>query len=330
MPRAMTPVSRSSETTPLPRIRNQTALPLAKTLIAPAPASRRRARPRRRGRPGARGARRPRATAGPTRPRTIAAVPAMLASTQVAAATLTVRHTSSAGSARRGSRMWWRGPAPDSPPADRGAGGREAALAQADGLALAVEVAVVVGHPHRPSSARRLTAQRDVPAEADEGPGAGRLVDGAGGPVGGERLRGGPEVDPDTPGDRDGAARRGPAADRAPSRHRGDPHADPGAAAATIEKSRSYPSSSIARPTVGSTSPSVMAAARRATSRASTSSGLTATPSPAARFTAVSSESSRNRLQARSMRSAHGAEQPRPPRAPRARPPPPGRSYRGR
>ena len=237
MPRVMTPVSRSSETTPLPRIRNQTALPLSKTLIGPAPASRRHGatspsrETRRAGSPASASHR------GARAPRTIAAVLAMLASTQVAAATLTVRHTSSAGPARRGSRMWWRAPVPDPHRRTRGARGREAALAQADGLALAVDVAVVVGDAHRPASAGRLAAEGDVPTQADERPGAGRLVDGARGPVGGERLGRGTEVDPDAPGNRDGAA-GAVHPDRAPSRHRGDPHADAGARARTPARSR--------------------------------------------------------------------------------------------
>ena len=88
---------------PAPRVRYQSGLGPAATMLIgrPPPASRRR---RRRRRPRRRGGRQPEAAsqAGAPRPRTIAAVLAMLASTHEPAATLTVRQARRAGSPVRG------------------------------------------------------------------------------------------------------------------------------------------------------------------------------------------------------------------------------------
>ena len=69
---------------------------------------------------------------GAPRPRTTAAVLAVLASTQLAAVTVTVRQTGSAGRPVRGSRTWWYAPAAAAPAADRGARGGQAAAVQPD------------------------------------------------------------------------------------------------------------------------------------------------------------------------------------------------------
>jgi ribonuclease E len=86
---------------------------------------------------------------------------------------------------------------------------------------------MVVGDPHRPAPVRSGAAEGDVAAEAHQGPGAGRVMDLPGGPVGREGLRRGAEVERDAVGHGDGAG--GPVdADRPPSRHGGDPHHDAG------------------------------------------------------------------------------------------------------
>ena len=65
--------------------------------------------------------------AGAASPRTIAAVEAVFASTHVAAATLTVRHTSAAGRPVRGSTTWCAIPLARAPAAHGRARGREPA-----------------------------------------------------------------------------------------------------------------------------------------------------------------------------------------------------------
>src|SRR5450631_2267688 len=70
--------------------------------------------------------------------------------------------------------------------------------------------------------------------------------------------------------------------------------------AGTEAKSRSYPIASIVRPTVGSTRPSVSTAPRNAARTAPASSALTVVGWPALASSLISSESSRNRLQAAS------------------------------
>ena len=71
---------------------------------------------------------------GARSPRRIAVVLAMFASTQLAAATLTVRQCSSAGRPLDGSRMWWSSASPRAPAPDGRARGRETAAAQRDRL----------------------------------------------------------------------------------------------------------------------------------------------------------------------------------------------------
>ena len=73
---------------------------------------------------------------------------------------------------------------------------------------------------------------------------------------------------------------------------------------ASTRQSRSYPPSSSARPTVGSTSPSVRRARRAPAQAPRISSGLTWTARPARAFSSESSESARKRLHARSIASS--------------------------
>ena len=110
-------------------------------------------------------------------PRTIAAVLAELASTQVPAATLTVRQTSAAGAPLRGSTMWCSSASPGAPAAHRGARGGEAAAGERDRLALGRGfAAVVVGDADRPAARGGGPGERDVAAEVDERARSGRLV----------------------------------------------------------------------------------------------------------------------------------------------------------
>ena len=74
----------------------------------PPGASRRRGRRGAAGRPGGRCSPRSESQRAASRPRTTAAVDAVLASTQVGAATVALRHTGAAGAAVRGSTMWCR------------------------------------------------------------------------------------------------------------------------------------------------------------------------------------------------------------------------------
>ena len=117
-----------------------------------------------RGRPGS-----PAGWAGPRRsatatarsPRTIAAVAAMLASRQLAAATLTVRQGPSAGRPDAGSTTWCR----LSPPVvQRRTVVLEVARpprGQGDRLPGRAELGpVIVGHPHRPAAGRRAARRR--------------------------------------------------------------------------------------------------------------------------------------------------------------------------
>ena len=179
------PVSRTSATRPVPRVRYQSACPdIAAT---PPLRGRRDPRPRmsssaghpptvttspvrrtsRAGSPSLRPAR-----LGADAPSRMAAVDAVLAPAQVAAATVTVRQTTAAGRPVRGSIRWCSSSPPRcqrrrtmldvaNPPAvdddgrSRSVGGR----------------VVLVGQPHDPA-AERWSGHRDVTAEADEHAGA--------------------------------------------------------------------------------------------------------------------------------------------------------------
>ena len=89
----------------------------------------------------------------------MAAVLAVLASTQVAAATVTVRHQGAATSPVRGSTMWCTVRPAAPPGAPGGAGGGEAARGDADDQVGVDEGALVV------------VADRDAPAAVRGGPG---------------------------------------------------------------------------------------------------------------------------------------------------------------
>ena len=150
---------------------------------------------RRAGRPS------PVSQAGAAPPRMIAAVLAMLASVQVAAATETVRQTGAAGSPVRGSRMW----CSTSPPRRQ----RRAAVLEvarpprADGDdrgrpgGRVLGAAADVLHPDPPAAVRGLAAHRDVPAQADQDAAAECGGDAGGRPVGRPGLGGGAQVQPD-------------------------------------------------------------------------------------------------------------------------------------
>ena len=106
----------------------------------------------------------------------IAAVLAMLASAQLAAATLTVRQAPRAGAPVAGSMMWCICVSPSGASADRRAGGRETAACDRDRLSGRVgRAAVVVGDMDPP--ARRSGAVAgggNVAAEADQRAAPGR------------------------------------------------------------------------------------------------------------------------------------------------------------
>src|SRR6516165_8635331 len=83
------------------------------------------------------------------------------------------------------------------PPApNRCAGGGEAARLEDDPLTRGRSVgAVVVGDAHAPTRCRGGTVDRDVTTERDERAAAGGAARRLGGPVGGQRLGGGAEVE---------------------------------------------------------------------------------------------------------------------------------------
>ena len=154
-------VSRTSVIAPAPRVAYQSA-------EGPWPRRRRSCRDALRGPAGdgrrtapslvdepCRAGRAPRARPGASSPSTIAAVLAVLASTQVAAATLTVRQRERAGRPVRGSMMWWRAGAPAP---HRRARRRQAARARsASGLP---------GRVRRARDGRRRRARSSPPAGA--------------------------------------------------------------------------------------------------------------------------------------------------------------------
>ena len=152
----------------------------------------------------------------------------------------------------------------------------------------------------------------DVAAEVDHDPAAERLADPPCGAVSGQRLGGRAEVELDAGRDSN-ASWLGDRGSRSASRGSGAARPAARPSAASSSKSRSYPRFRIARPTVGSTAPSVARATRSATSIASISRSPTSTASPAASLTRMSSESSRNRLQARSIRSSSASSSSRAP-----------------
>ena len=92
------------------------------------------------------------------------------------------------------------------PPADRGAGGREASVAQGDRRSVAVDVAVIVAHAHRPAARGRVAGDCDVTAQADQDAASRLGSDPSRRAVGRERLPGRSEVELDPCGDADRVA----------------------------------------------------------------------------------------------------------------------------
>ena len=84
------------------------------------------------------------------------------------------------------------------PPPDGRARRRQAAGVDADGLARLWIAVVVVGDPDQPSTLRYAACHRDVSAQAHEYAAADDVGGACGGAVGGERLRGRTEIQPDT------------------------------------------------------------------------------------------------------------------------------------
>ena len=102
----------------------------------------------------------------------MAAVDAVLAPMQVAAATLTVRQTAAAGRPVRGSIRWCSSSPPRSPASAHDARRGQAAALDDDGRSRSVGGRVVlVGEPDDPA-AERGSGHGDVAAEADEHAGA--------------------------------------------------------------------------------------------------------------------------------------------------------------
>ena len=139
-----------------------------------------------------------RASAGAASPSTTAAVAAMLASAQDAAATLTWRHGVSAGRPERGSRMWWASPLVGPPAADGRARRGEAAARDRDHGARAGERGgVIVGDAHRPAAGGGGPATATSPPRQTRAPEPVADAIRCGGPVGGPRLRRRAEVELD-------------------------------------------------------------------------------------------------------------------------------------
>ena len=278
-------------------------------------------------------ARLPGGPAGPARaasrplpaPRTSVAVAAMFASAQLAAATLTVRQVVAAGLPVRGSMMWCI-VSPRVAPATHGDARRgKASGADRDRLPGRARVAaVIVGHVNAPAARRAGARRGDVAADAHKHAAAARARGGRGGSdqpptlsrSRRDRARSRPGCAPSAARDR----RARSATARAPARSRGDADAActrwpaggkrsragsagghrAAARRAGSSRGHSRPARAHGRRWDRRRRPSARAA-RTASSSASISSGLAGTKLPAQALTRDSSESSRKRLQARSI-----------------------------
>jgi hypothetical protein len=138
---------------------------------------------------------------------TIAAVLAVSASTHDATATVTVRHGLSATSPVRGIDDVVQVASGAPPPATRGARCRDDGHGQ---IGVVQGALVVVPDAEVPAPVRGRARGADVAAEADQHPAAGLFGGVHGDPVGGQRLRSGPEVEFDTAGQQYLAAGRVP------------------------------------------------------------------------------------------------------------------------